>query len=479
MKLATQKDWLTITKLANYLDCSTRVLRDDIQYLNSHYNSIQIQTSKYGVRLCFKENHGLSNFCREMIAHSDAYQVLESIFFNQPSSIKELSEMLFISQATLYRLIDKMNTILKVDYGFLIATNPCRFEGSEARIRYFFYIYFFERYPRFNLPFKNFSEDMIDLFLKALLKDFPFTIDFAFHNVTRVVMMVNLIRYRNNHFIPTDKMELSSPRLANSFDDYSELFKPYEEELNVSVDNDFITQIFTPYIQKGMSFSYEDFIAKTEEDSLLLEQVNFLRDLLDNIATKNKIQLANREQLVFGLFNVVHLEYQDPQSNYILYKRNQLFAEDVKEEFPQLYKDISEGMKAFREKLERPTTNEGVAFFIYQIFIMWENLVPQMRKKIDKINVLVISDRHKAHAEMIKGFIQYEFSEQVIVNFFTDSVLNPRVLDGLDYDLLITTFTIDTLENKRHVYIPNVPKYTDYQKIQRAIDNIIHERLYE
>ena len=72
-----------------------------------------------------------------------------------------------------------------------------------------------------------------------------------------------------------------------------------------------------------------------------------------------------------------------------------------------------------------------------------------------------------------------EFSEQVIVNFFTDSVLNPRVLDGLDYDLLITTFTIDTLENKRHVYIPNVPKYTDYQKIQRAIDNIIHERLYE
>lgn len=196
-----------------------------------------------------------------------------------------------------------------------------------------------------------------------------------------------------------------------------------------------------------------------------------------NVPTKYYIKLENREALMVGLFNTSHLEYQDPQSNYILYNRNQLFAEDISREFPQLYIDLYEGMKEFRKVLGKDTSEEGIAFFIYNVFATWKNLVPQLRQKIEKIRSIVISDRHRAHAEMIKDFIQYEFSEQVTVDFFIDLELNPEVLERLDYDLIVTTFTIDDLKNRRNVYIPNVPKYTDYQNIQHHIDEIIAERI--
>lgn len=196
-----------------------------------------------------------------------------------------------------------------------------------------------------------------------------------------------------------------------------------------------------------------------------------------NVPTKYYIKLENREALMVGLFNTSHLEYQDPQSNYILYNRNQLFAEDISREFPQLYIDLYEGMKEFRKVLGKDTSEEGIAFFIYNVFATWKNLVPQLRQKIEKIRSIVISDRHRAHAEMIKDFIQYEFSEQVTVDFFIDLELNPEVLERLDYDLIVTTFTIDDLKTRRNLYIPNVPKYTDYQNIQHHIDEIIAERI--
>lgn len=478
LTLMNQVTWLTQAELAATLACSTRVLRDDINHLNKNFNSVKIQTSNHGVRMAFQNNQGLNSFSREMLAQSASYQLLEAIFLNGPQPVKELANRLFVSSATLYRMISQINTLLVRDnYGFTIDTNPCQFVGSEEDIRYYFYIYIFERYRRFTLPLKNVNGDAVEGFLNGILEGSPIALDYSFYNITRVVMIVNFVRYRDKAYIEVDEDDLLPPRKAESFDGYSDLFRSYEELLGVKINTDFIKQIFTPYIQKSMSYSYDHFMNRTKEDATFEKQVDFLRNLLDEIAEKNGIQLENKKALMVGLFNTSHLEYQDPQSNYILYNRNQRFAEDIAQEFPQLYADLYNGLSEFRKVLGKDTSKEGIAFFIYNVFATWKNLVPQLHQKSQKIRTLVISDRHQAHAEMIKDFIQYEFSEQVTVNFFTDIDLNPEVLEQLDYDLIVTTFTIDDLKNRRNVYIPNVPKYTDYLNIHRQIDDIIAERV--
>lgn len=477
-KLSMQNTWITLANLATYLDCSSRVLKDDIQYLNKKHKNLSIQTSKYGIRMSFRTNYDLNSFGREVLAKSPAYQLLETIFFNGPQTIKELANQIFVSPATLYRMINQINeTLVRGKYNFTIDTNPCRFIGVEEDIRYYFYIYIFERYRRFTLPLKDVNEDALERFLRGIVEGSSLTMDYSFYNVVRVVMIVNLVRYREKAYIEVDTDDLLPPRKAENFDDYSEIFKSYEEILGVKINENFITQTFTPYIQKGMSYSYEYFINRTKENPTFGKQVTFLRNRLDDIAKKHGIKLENREGLIVGLFNTSHLEYQDPQSNYILYNRNQLFAEDISKEFPRFYIDLYEGMKEFRIVLGKDTTEEGIAFFFYNVFATWKNLVPQLRQKIKKIRTLVISDRHQAHAEMIKDFIEYEFSEQVAVEFFIDLELNSEVLEELNYDLIVTTFTIDTLKNRRNVYIPNVPKYKDYQNIQQQIDEIIAERM--
>lgn len=477
--LSDTNHWIILPDIAKQLNCSSRILKDDIQYLNKHFDDFTIQTSTRGVRIEYSTNRGFKTFCQKMLEYSNAYTVLEMIFLHSNQTVQDLADKLFMSTSTLYRLIDQINSTLKKSNQFYIETNPCQIVGDEKEIRYFFYLYFFEKYSHFNFPLGDFNYEAIDSFLKALLEASPIYIDFSFYNVTKIVTIVNLIRYKDKHYIEVDKSALSKPRLADNFDEYSVLFKPFEDQLHMDINSDFIAQVFTPYIQEGMSDTYEEFVEKTKKNPIFGDNVNFLRGLLDYIAQKNYLQLENREEVVFGMFNSLHLEGQDPQSDYILYNRNQRFTKDIAQEFPYFYKDLYYWLKSFREKLEMPMTEEGIAFYIYNIFATWKNLVPQLRRKIAKIRTLVISDRHKAHAEMIKGFIEYEFSEQITVDFFIEKDLNQTVLEALDYDLIVTTFPVADLEKNRYVYIPNVPKYTDYEKIQRQIDKINAERMDE
>lgn len=474
--LTKGEDWLTLTELASDLDCSTRVLTEDINFLNTYSNSLSIKTSTLGAKVQFHKNKGPKNFAEELLAESTAYQLLEMIFFNDKMTVNDLAELLFISPPTVYRMINQLNPSLQEIHGFQIETNPCQIVGSEENIRYFFYLYFFERYPRFDFPYNGVSEKTIDLFLKALVKYSSIPIDFSFYNVFKVIVMVNITRYNNKYYVKIDKQQRKEAVLSSAFRDLTKFFTSVGMMIRQTIDEGFITQVFTQYIKKGFFFSPEQMLSEAEKDAVLLSQVTFLRETIDRIALKNNLVLKNRDNLIFALLNTAHLEYHEPQSGYILYNRNQFFVDDLAKEFPQFHKDLYHGMKEFREVLHKPITEDGIAFYIYTAFSNWDNIVPQLRQKLDKIKVLVISDRSKKHAEMIKDFIAYEFSKQLEIDFFTALELNSEVLKQLEYDLIVTTFTIEELENSRSVYIPNIPKYKDYQMIQRQIDGIVLDR---
>lgn len=477
--LAQQNEWLILTDIASKLDCSTRVLKDDIRFLNDHYNDFTIETSIHGVRIIFKENTGLKSFCQALLKHSKAYQLLETLFLNENCTLNKLSETVYISSSAIYRMINQLNPILKKDYGFYIETNPCRIVGSEEKIRYFFYRYFFERYPYFNWPFSSINEEGIDSFLKKLLEIMKIPVDFAFFRVFKVITMVNLTRYENKNFIDIDESDTQIDLFMPDQEMHSDFYRYYEHILKQKIDTEFVMQVFTQYVQPGIYLTYEDFIEETKRDADYLEKVEYLRGLFDDLASANNIEFKNQETVVYGLFGTAAIEYKEPQSGYILYNRNTYFAKDIKSEFPNFYRQLYEAMKKFRAKLNKPLTEDGIHFYVYTVFSRWKNIVPELRRKLDKIKVLVISDRYTAHAEMIKDFIDYEFNEQIEAVFFDGIDFTPKVLEKLEYDLIISSFTLESVENIRNVYISNVPKYSDYVKIQKHIDEIILERISE
>ena len=475
--LTDQKDWLQLDILAKALNCSTRVLIDDIQYLNDQFEGFTLYTSKQGVKLTYHPNYGFKTFCQRKLDLSESYRIFEIVFLNHDLSVQELADKLFFSSSKVYRLITQMNKQTEEAYGFQIETNPCRITGNEYNIRYIGYLYFFEKYPHYEWVFEHEQLEELNQFLERFNKMSELRTDFAYFNVFKVIAGVNSIRYKQGHYV---KFEGRNEEFLN-FLLSTGLAQKVFETLNIAYDSESIKeitpQIFMQYIQPGFSLSVENFYERVKEEKALGFQVECLREQLKKLSTKHQLAFENIEEVVYLLFGTAHLEYMEPQSGHILYNRNKYFAEDIAHEFPNFYNDLYRIMKEFRQRIDKPITEDGIYFYMYTVFTWWKNLVPELRRKLDKINVLVISDRHKTHASMLKDFIEYEFSEQLRVNYYDGVTFNPTDLLQSEYELVVSSFPIQNLEPIRHVYISNVPKFKDYLKIKDQIDAIVLDRI--
>ncbi len=470
--LSKRENWMTLSNLGNELNCSDRVLKDDMTYFRKNFSDFEIESSYRGVRLIFKQDKGLQFLYRKILSESTVYHLLEIIFLHENKSITELADMLFVSPSTIYRMIDQMNDgVLK--FGFKIETSPCRVVGQEENIRYFYYQYFFEKYSHLHWPFETINEEAVDQLLNFFIDFTQIPADFAFYHVLKTVTMVNLIRYKNGHEVNIEDLAINFDKISSHLESYAENFKHFEEALQLNVDSDLIQQLFTPYVQEGFSLNVERMFGKAETNQKLANEITLLEDILTKVATASEIPLANKDFLMLALINSAHLEYREPQSGYILYNRNKYFAEAIQAEFPKFYQLLYEGMKNYRQFLRKPMTEDGINFFIYTLFTFWPNLVSELRKKFADMQGVIISNRHIAHAQMLKDFIEHELSNQLTIDIYTAMDLNLEILEALDYDFIVSNFPLPDLESKDSVYIENVPTYNDLRKIQHVIDRII------
>lgn len=475
--LTSRKDWVTLADLGNALNCSDRVLKDDITYFKKNFVDFKVETSHLGVRLIFQQDKGLKSLYQKILSESTPYLLLEIIFLYEDKSISELADMLFISASTLYRTVDQINNKITV-YDFRIETSPCRVMGNEENIRYFYYQYFFEKYSHLAWPYETIDEKALDKLLSFFIEFTQIPADFAFYNIFKSVSAVNLIRYMNGHYVDTKDIVINFDEIIPDLSTYADDFKYFEEALQIKVDAELVNQIFTPYIQEGFSLSVERLMEKTKVNKKVADEISFLDTMLTKISEETNVAIVNKEELIIALHNSAHLEYQEPQSGYVLYNRNQYFVDALKEEFPQFYRPVYEAIKSYREFIGKPDKENGINFFIYTLFIFWKNLVPELRKQFTDIRVLVISDRHVSHARMLKDFINYEFTDQLVIDIYTSMDLDENILEALDCDFIVANFPLPELETKCSVYIESVPSYNDLVKIQNVIDDIINERLH-
>src|SRR5699024_8837343 len=180
--LYQQKDWVTLSELSKRLNCSVRVLKDDVAHFKNNFKQFTIETSNNGIRLNVNENAGLISLYQYILDHSMAFNLLENIFLNEKKTIAELTEVLYVSSSTIYRLVDLLNNRLE-DKNMHIETNPCRIVGSEEEIRYFFYNYFHEKYSSLAWPYKSINEKGLNMLLDFFIEFTNIEVDFAYYNI--------------------------------------------------------------------------------------------------------------------------------------------------------------------------------------------------------------------------------------------------------------------------------------------------------
>lgn len=474
--LSGTNQWLTLKELSSSLKSSSRVLQNDLDYFENQFDHVEVLTSHKGVRLLYKKGHNLKAIIQTFLEESNAYKLLEDSFLYEGQSIQEVAQRLSISVATVYRLVDQINEKTAA-FDFKLDTKPYRLIGDEEKIRYFLYQYFEEKYDYLDMYFHGIDNESMDEFLGFFLDFTQMPADFAFYNIFKLISSINTIRYKNEHFIDTSDISINFAEIIPSLNPYREIFSNFEEKLEVELSTQFIHQIFTPYVQDGFSLSIERFYKKAEHSETTAASISLLESVLTNISKRNKLPLTNIEEIIWALHNSAHLEYQEPKSGYIFYNKNKYFAEDIRFHFPLLHKTLYEGMKTFRKFLNKSLTDDGINFFIFTAFTFWENIIPELNDQLKKVKILVMNDRHTTHASMIKDFIIYKFSNQIIVDIYKDNHIYPKQLETLNYDLIVTNFPLPALKKKPIVYIENVPKISDLQNVQQAVQTILEDRL--
>lgn len=480
--LFAHDDWMTISDLAKAVDSSPRILKYDFDSMRETYKDFTIETSPKGVRLVFQKNKGLKSHYKNVFENSLAFRLLELIFFNEDYTVYEIADQLYLSISSLYRLINYINEVT-IEYGFQVDTNPCRIVGTERSIRTFFYRYFFEKYTTMDWPLLEKRTEVninnIDHFLSYLLDLSKLKLDFAYYNQLKTMVFINLIRYNRGYMVKVDYSKINFQDLNTDLKVYLNAMDYFEKSFRMKANLELLAQIFMPFAHERYSINYETLHIKASRKNIIKEEVAYIEELLKEISVKNEIPIHNMETIVYHTHNAAFYEEFDPKAGYILYNRNAHFMKLIKEEFPLFYEDLYAAVKKYRKVAGLEYTPDGMNYFMYVIFSHWDYLLVELRKKYEKVKILIMSNRDVSHAKMLKDFIEYEYGQRLIIDIYDDVFLTRDILENSDYDFIISNFPVNGLQSKVAIYVENIPTVSDYNKIGKQINHILLRRLEE
>ena len=473
--LYDKDDWMAIPDLAKKLNVSIRILKYDLHNFNKVFDDFIIETSHHGVRLRFHQNKSLKSLYKNILDQSTIFTLLETIFFEETYSTFELADLLYVSPSTLYRMIDHINKRIR-KFNFQIQTNPCRFVGDEFAIRSFFINLFYEKYTRLDWVYKEYEEEL-DRLVLFIIDVVDFNIDFSLFNIYFLTTTVNYIRYKKGHLVTLEDSLFNTEELLILIKERPDELSYFEEKLLISFNCEMLKELFLPFVFNEFSISQERFEKKLKENKQMADSVKLLSQLLDNLSKKHLIPLINKDEIIFWLMNSAATKGYDPREGFILYDRNQHFIDTVREEFPFFYTDLRAGIKEFLELRKHPISEQSINYLMYLTYSYWKGLTLNLRKKHDKIKILIVSNRHPLHSNMIKDFIEYELSDHLEIEIFSDLRLSKDILEELDYHFIVANFPLPILETKKCLCIENIPTFQDLAKVRHEIDEIYLQRL--
>lgn len=474
--LTTKNDWVILSDLSSSLDCSDRILKMDINNLNESFEDFQLLTSNKGVKIEYNTHYSFKTFCQKILNISDTYRLLEVVFLNDGIYAKDCADRLDVSLSTLYRMVDQVNEKVQDSFNFKVETGPCRITGDEESIRFFFYTYFNEKYRHSDLPFNKKDQEIIDILTDEFvrLKDFPY--DFIYFNIVRVVGLVNYTRFKNNYKIDTDVNPETIKFLLLNDLKKSPIRGQVEAATQMTYNEEFIGQVLRPFVNLDVFHSQDVFQKVFEQNTDLYKKIKKLKQFLAVVSANNSIPILNIDKLTYAIYNIGVLEYSQPLSRHILYDRNSFFVNEIKVQFPEFYKDLYKGIAEYQIFLGREPSEFSINYYIFTIFIWWENLVGELLKKLYQVNILVISDRHQSHARMMKEYLKFEYGDKVDIHTSDLFFMNTDDFDLSQFDLIVSSFTDKRLMDNRTIYVGNMLNQNVIKDIQSHIDAILVER---
>lgn len=429
--------WQNPEMVADLLDCSMKTVLSDVEAINEHWGEhVGVEYSRTnGLRLNDALHNKTRQLARNLMEESEAFTFLERIFFQPNEDMDYWINELYISEATFYRMIKQIDKVLK-EKGLVLERRPFRISAKNERwVRVFYVQLFLEKYGLNEWPFDIGRERMIN-FIKNANRSFDIVYNDREILESSYLLAVIIVR-TSQGFVLTEreKMNLNQAlidkilTLRSAADQivqgtkYTVIEQWYYEVANSLFCSCFITR-FEPSCQ----------ITLKHLDSFLKELEHLYELTLSDERRKNILQKLVQLQAAYQVC---------PYPRSILFDSSAYFSRNAKQQYPHFTKSVHQLLLRLERTLGDPWFSQFQFSVLTILFKEWEGLAHSLDVHSAKVQILVVSDSGKSHAEMIAELIKNRFYYRVGIKAHQGSILDFGPDESFkEYDLVIANYPI-------------------------------------
>lgn len=470
--LNDQYDWITIAKLAQNIGSSERAIVNDLSFFKEYKEFLTVETSSKGLRLQFKENLSLKTVYQYFLRNSPAYNLIELVFFYEGNSQTFFMDELLISESTIYRLVRNIDRSLSKHFDINLNYNPISLQGSEDKIRHFYYTYFAERFYHSQWPFANIDEKALDELLTYVFKQMKLTPDFASFSHFKLKAAINLLRYRSKNLVEENNLNQHCLKIVTDNPTNCTELLTIQARLGLILTKSAFTQLFPCVFKEHYAFSYSQLEDFAKNNKRLSDSITFLSNLIEGFTIQSEFSEHQKRELILKVTNAV-FEMDHSISNHIIYDRNQRTLENISKYYPDFFRHVSESIKHYQELIALPLDQETNQLLVGIFSEYWQNLVPFLQDKWKQVNVCIISDLSVGHANLVKDTLLYSFGPRIHFTIYQELTFSEDKLRELKPDIIIANFPMPIYDFAKTLCIDDIPN-TKTIKYLTELVNIIN-----
>lgn len=447
-----------ISELAERLNCSERLVKEDLSSIKSSFPDLIFQSSTNGIRIINTDDSDIEMVYHHFFKHSPHFSLLEFIFFNEGYQAESICKEFFVSSSSLYRIISHINKTIKKQYNFEITINPARIIGDEIDIRYFFAQYFSEKYYFLEWPFTDFSPEPLSQLLELVYKETAFPMNLSTHRMLKLLLVTNLYRIKFGHFLKLEEDALHNELLESLMqtEEMKDIADSFESAYHIALSQEVIGQLFVSYLQKMFFIDETLFLTCAKSDSHIKHSYDLLSDLIDQLSADYNLKIDNKENLIWHLHNTAHLRRQELSTEYILFDQKGNTIRNFQNLFPKFVSEVKKRISHYLETLNISSNPVKVNHLSYTFVTHSKHLVLNLLQNQPKLKVLVMSNFDQYHAKSVAETLAYYCSNNFELEVWNELELSIDALKESPYDIIISNFVIPPIENKRLIYSNNV-----------------------
>lgn len=447
--LIQKRDWIRLNELAQTLECTERILKNDLNELRTAFPTFKIQSSINGIMLNLDTAASIEDIYIYFLSHSQSFQLLEYMFFNEGLPIYRTVEKLHSSNANLYRLGNRITTILSKQFQIELSFTPTSLNGNEIDIRYFYAQYFSERYYFLDWPFPDLPEEDLTEFADFFYKITNYPMRFSIYRMYKLMIAISIYRVKNGHFIdlPNHFFDEYYPLLMN-IPNFEELLVHFSEKLGLEITPDIIAQIFISFIQNNLFLNPQEFFNSLEENSEARYSYQLLSQILERLSKQYKITFTNHDELIWHLHNTAFFERQEIFSTPILFEQKALTIKKFEVYFPDFMGSARQELAQYRQAIGQHDHPEQLEHLMYTILTHAENLSTQLLENRPPIKVLIISNFDHAISLTFVDMLSYYCNNRFTFDIWDELQTSPEILNQTDYDIIVSNFYIPGITKK-------------------------------